>query len=461
MAIKIALFVVIFTITSAVLATNIDHSKSSEFKTFGENDHNLVLPPTLPPEEFDKPIDQPTGDLSLGQAIILTLRSNPELATFSWAIRSREIDLIEAGLFPNPEAQFEVENFAGSDQLKGFRSAESTITLSQLIELGGKRMKRQQLASKDRDLARWDYEVKRVDLLSQVTISFIEVLGNQERLQITKETNVLAQDIYNTVKKRVDAGKVSPIEEIKARVELSKTRLEQIKAERQLTISRNNLIALWGGTEVTFTKAVGDFSKINTPPVLNAIVGKLKNNPDLIRWVSEMSRYQSVINLARAQTVPDVSVSAGIRHLNDLDDFAAVASISVPLFLFNNKQTGVRRSNVELSRAIKQREVTELKIRTALMTAHERLQILFQEATTLHKEVLPSAEEAFNTTKKIYRLGKLNLLDLLDAQRTYFEARQQNIDVIKEYHRLVVTIERLLGTSLFDDKNYITTEKMK
>ena len=61
-------------------------------------DDELMLPPTMAPEEFDQPVIQPTGNLSLRQAIVLTLKHNPELATYAWAIRSKEIDQIEAGL---------------------------------------------------------------------------------------------------------------------------------------------------------------------------------------------------------------------------------------------------------------------------------------------------------------------------------------------------------------------------
>ena len=160
----------------------------------------LQLPPTIAPEEFDQAMVQPTGELSFQQAIVLTLKHNPELATYAWTIRSREIDQIEAGFLPNPVAGIELENFAGSGNFNGYRSAETTITLSQLIELGDKRMKRRQLASTDRDLARWDYEVNRVDLLSQTAVAFADVLGQQEKLTIANEINKLADEIYITVR---------------------------------------------------------------------------------------------------------------------------------------------------------------------------------------------------------------------------------------------------------------------
>ena len=111
MAIKIVVFAIACIIHATVMAVEDD----------------LLLPPVMAPEEFDQPVIQPTGDLSLRQAIVLTLKHNPELATYAWTIRSREIDQIEAGLLPNPQANLEIENFAGSGEMSGFKSAETTI----------------------------------------------------------------------------------------------------------------------------------------------------------------------------------------------------------------------------------------------------------------------------------------------------------------------------------------------
>ena len=83
------------------------------------------------------------------------------------------------------------------------------------------------------------------------------------------------------------------------------------------------------------------------------------------------------------------------------------------------------------------------------------------EVTTLNDEILPGAKEAFNAATKIYRLGKLDLLGLLDAQRTYFETRQQHIESVKEYHRIVIAIERLIGSSLSEGNDYIAEEAIR
>ena len=70
---------------------------------------------------------------------------NPELAASTWDVRSGEARIIQAGLFPNPEIDVEVENFGGSrevenpdgtsDSLKRFDEYEGTVLLSQLIRI--------------------------------------------------------------------------------------------------------------------------------------------------------------------------------------------------------------------------------------------------------------------------------------------------------------------------------------
>lgn len=411
-------------------------------------DDALMLPPIVAPETFDQTVAQPAGALSLKQAITLTLEHNPELAGYAWGIRSREIDRIEAGLLPNPELGIEIENFAGSGDVSNFRSAETTIALSQLIELGDKRVKRQQIALSDHNLARWDYEVKRIDLLADTAKAFITVLSQQERQAITKETYTLANDVYGSIKKRVAAGKATTLEELKAQVEVSKARLQSINSERQLLLSKQALVMLWGESDITFNDVLGELYSISTPPDLNAVVNEINNNPELARWVTVISREQGSIALAQANTIPDLTVSTGLRHLNDTDDVAVVANISVPLFLFDDKKTGVRRSEVELQRTLKQKEASELKIRSALMQNYQQLMILYDEVVVLKDEVLPVAEEAFTTAKKIYQLGKLDLLGLLDTQRIYFEVRQQYIETITAYQLMVINIERLIGGGL-------------
>jgi cobalt-zinc-cadmium efflux system outer membrane protein len=98
----------------------------------------------------------PTGDLTLRDALAAALRDSPALAADAAEVRAREAEMLQAGRRPNPELGVELENLAGSGPFSGLDGLETTLALSQAIELGGKRGRRVEAARLDRDVAAWD-----------------------------------------------------------------------------------------------------------------------------------------------------------------------------------------------------------------------------------------------------------------------------------------------------------------
>ena len=99
----------------------------AEFATF-------VPPETVSGKQtVESPEPQPAGVLTLKQALAAGLMHNPELASFAWDVRAAEARELQAGLLPNPELSTEVENFGGNNEMNGFKSADTTVSISQLF----------------------------------------------------------------------------------------------------------------------------------------------------------------------------------------------------------------------------------------------------------------------------------------------------------------------------------------
>src|SRR5687767_14621530 len=79
----------------------------------------------------------PTGVLRLEDVLRAALLRNPELSATAFGVRTAEAMALQAGLLPTPELELELENFGGTGEVRGMRAAESTVQLSQLVELGG------------------------------------------------------------------------------------------------------------------------------------------------------------------------------------------------------------------------------------------------------------------------------------------------------------------------------------
>ncbi len=407
-------------------------------------------PPANPslPTTTAREMTKPTGVLHLGQAQALALMKNPELAAFAWEVRAGEARTLQASLTPNPEIGVEFEDFAGSGGLQGVDGAEVTLALSQLIELGDKRQKRTRTAALERDLAAWDYETARLDVLTQVAQAFVDVLSAQERLAVDTELVSLAEQVLQGAEARVKAGKVSPIEETRARVALSTNRIARARAQRELTAAKARLVATWGGERPTFERAEGDLESLQAIPSAETLAGRIEQNPDIARWAMAMAQRQAAITLEEANRIPDPTLGGGFRYFNESKDQAFLFEISVPLPVFDRNQGNILEARYQLAKTEEERRAAAISVRTALAESYAELSTAFTEASALRDEVLPGAQHAFDAASEGYRQGKFQFLDVLDAQRTLFEVRGQYIEALATYHKAVAALERLIGEPL-------------
>ena len=399
-------------------------------------------------------IEEPAGTLILRQALALALAKNPELAAFSWDVRIGEARMLQASLRPNPEISLDEENVLGTGDFRAFRESQTTLELSQLIELGGKRAARMKEARLSRDLAGWDYEARRLDVLTRTAEAFVEVLSFQQRLALAEETARLAEDVAQAVGRRVEAAKTFTVERTKAEVALASAQVERDQTQRALTAARQRLAANWGTTQPKFERVEGNLEAIAPVPAEEQLLERLRKNPELARWVTEIAQRQAALRVERSKAVPDITLGGGYRRLPDLagesgpNNDALLFGVSVPLPLFNKNQGNIKEAEYRLAKADEEQRATDLRLRTQLGQSWQRLAAAAAEIEALKSKVLPGAQETFSTMSQYYREGRLSYLEVLDAQRTLFGGRAQYLRALSDYHAAVIELERLTGGPL-------------
>jgi cobalt-zinc-cadmium efflux system outer membrane protein len=390
---------------------------------------------------------QEPREITLRDALALALQRNPELAAFGKERSATEAAILQAGVLPNPVLGIAADSLGNTRRAEaGDRAA--AIQIGQLIELGGKRAARIRAAEASRDVAAWDYEAKRTEILFRVAQRFVDVLVAQQRNTLAEESLALARQVSDAASKRVQAGKVSPVEETKARLAQASAEVELEQARRDGIAVRQALGALWTDFNPSFEKAVGDLENVLSLPAYEQLAGRVRNNPDLARWSSEIERRGALVDAEKAKAVPDVTVTAGVMRFSQFDDRAYMIGISVPLPLFDRNRGGILEAKRRLDKAADEQRVTESRLLAELARAYHRLAAIRGEMEILGKMLLPGAQSAFDAATKGYQLGKFGFLDVLDAQRTLFQTRTQNLRALADYQRGVSEIERLVGGPL-------------
>ena len=411
----------------------------------------------LPPEDVTavplSAAENPTGRIALRDALALALRQSPELASFAWEMRARESSAVQAGRAPNPVAEILFEDLGASGRvLDGGRlvGMQATVQLSQLIELGGKRAARRTLAGFDRDLAAWDFEAARIDVLTRVTAAFLNVLVSQQTVALAERARGLIAQVEQTVRTRVEAGVVSPIEQTKAAVALAMARIDEQRAQRVLTADRIMLASLWGQSSAVFTSAEGDLQLSPALPSFESLVQHVARNPEVARWATEIAQRDAARALESARGVPDLTVSAGYRRLTDVDSNAFVIGASFPLPLADSNKAGIQAAAQRVAQAREAERAAHARVTMQLAAAYRDLAMAHDEAAALAADALPGARSAFAAVEEGYRLGRFGYLEVLDAQRTLVGAETQHLRALADVQKAVAQVERLIGVPLAD-----------
>jgi cobalt-zinc-cadmium efflux system outer membrane protein len=398
-------------------------------------------------------VDLPTRGLTLRDALTMALKQSPELASFSWETRAREARALQAGLLPNPSLSAEVENIAGSGSREGAEATETTLLLSQLIPLAGKRSKARSVAAAGVTVAEWEYEAARLGVAAETTAAFVEALARQEAVQLAGQQIRLAREVLRAVEGQVRAGAVSSAEVPRAQVEVTRQEIDRRLRARALQAARVRLATAWGATEPTFETLAGDLESVSEIPLEAELVERMASTPELARWQAEVAMRRAEIELEDARRIPDVTLGLGPRHFNDTNDWALVVGLEVPIPVFDRNQGGRRAARSLLSRSREEQRSAELRLRRALARSYQNLASAYEELTALRGEAIPTAERAYTATKRAQRQGALRFTEVLDAQRSLFALRTQLVAAQASYHVARAQTEALIGGPLEPEKD--------
>ncbi len=390
--------------------------------------------------------------LSLSHALAIALEKSPKLASANWDIRVAEAGQIQARLRPNPQAGLRVENFLGSGPVSGFQASETTLELTQLIELGGKRAARIKEASAKREVARLEYEDHRLEVVQEVAETFIEALTAQRRVQLAEDYSKLADEMEPAIKRRVEVGQASALEQARGAVAISSARVALEQANHELDAGRRKLASLWGDREPKFGRLTGDLDRIPELPKLTTLTDKLDSHPKLAQISAERVAREAAVAKEKSAAIPDVTASIGPRWLQNDRNAALVAGISIPLPFRNKNQGAIAAAQALVRKSDSERQAALNDLIGKLGQAWEKLARAHHTLAILTRDVIPQAKLAIEAANAGYASGKFSQLEVLDARRAYGETNNLYLQSLTELHKAQTEIEALTGANFNQTK---------
>lgn len=378
---------------------------------------------------------------SLADVLALTLLNNPEFNTFSYDLRISDARILQATFRPNPVLDVGTENIDAPIFM------QTTLLLSQLIELGGKRQARMQFAQKERDRVALDYEVKKRQLFVDTTLMFIEVLINQQKIAFLEDNLKTLQEFASVVENRVKVGKASVIEESNFIVLLNTAIIDLKNAQNELSNAKSKLSAQWKETNNDDFVAVGNLEWIPEVIPLEEMGLLIQDHPQIVRTYFEDQLRAAKVAVEKSKACPDVNLRGGPRYLEEARKWVWVVGFSLPIPINDRNQGRIWESYEVWEKLEKEKEALWTKLLTDLNTTYSTIQTVFLEVNLLKDRVLPAAQRAYDFSYKGYESARYNYLELLETQRSYRTSSIRYLEALGEYHKALAILQGLTGST--------------
>jgi len=379
-------------------------------------------------------------------ALQRALQNNPTYKAALADIHAADGSRLQASLPPNPDAVFEIENFAGEDEQDGFDGAELTLGIEQTIEMGGKRGNRTDVADFSYKISQQEARAQALSLLAETEYAFVRVAVAQERMALADKRLALADKTHEIVKKRIGAAKAPEIQHTKADIEKAAAEVEKRKTEKELVTAKNDLARLLGIMDSASLDIEADLSTLPDLADKQALMAALQNAPQSKAQEFAKMQARSSLGLARSEAVPDPTFGLGVRRFNENDSTALVASLSFPIPVFNRNQGGIQEAKANMIKADAQSYAAGLALRQSAIQAWESLASTLEETSRYQDEIIPGAHKAYSQADDGYSRGAFGFMELIAAQRTLYEVQEARLDSLLSVYEAKAQTDFLMGT---------------
>ncbi|MCL8303058.1 TolC family protein [Pseudomonas mosselii] len=376
--------------------------------------------------------------LSLDQALDAAFSQNPDFAAIGREIGIAEGERQQAGLIPNPELSWEVEDTRRA-------TSTTTVTLSQALELGGKRGARIEVAKAGQAIARLELERQRNSLRADVIQAFHAALRAQTALELAQQSQALTERGLRVVEGRVRAGQSSPVEATRAQVQLAQAEAAVRRARTERGVANQVLARLTGSAEARFDRL--DASNLSPGPAPQAepLLAKVEQTAEWRLAAAQIERGDASLGSEKAQRIPNLTVSLGSQYSREDRERVNVVGLSMPLPLFDRNQGNVLAAARRADQARDLRNAVELRLRSETRSALEQWGTAMGEVQAYDRTILPAAQQAVDTATRGFEMGKFAFLDVLDAQRTLIDARGLYLEALAQATDARAQVERIYG----------------
>lgn len=327
----------------------------------------------------------------------------------------------QARALPNPSIGFEAENIYGSGPYRGTGNAETTVSVTQPLELFGQRRARIDAARADADAVGLQSEQMRWFAAARLAQAYVDAEAAARRFLLAAEALALTEQDARAVALLVEAGREATLRGVQAQSEADAARAvrDEAWAFREAAFARLSAIAM-----IDAVKRIDD-SLLDRPLAPHGRHTDETLSERIARAELEAASRQITVEQRRAR--PDISASLGQRRMRDSGEDAFTVGLSLSIPLFDRNRGGVRAAYADQRAAEARLAAQQLESRADRLAAEAMLSASGTRTRAADSGV-EAAEKAYRLARIGFDAGRISQLELRSTRAALIGARTSAVD---------------------------------
>lgn len=366
------------------------------------------------------------------------------------AVRANQFPFLSLGGFFGREKQSR-ELFPGADADDRFRV---TGDLTYQVDMWGQYSRATEAARARLLGTESAYRTVTISLVSQVANTYLLLRDLDQRLLVSERTLKTRLESLVIIQARFDKGTVPELDVFQAQIEVEVAKTAIAAFQRQIVQTQNALRILLGRNPGPVTRGDALASQIFPPAVPTGLPSELlQRRPDVLQAEANLMAATATVGVAEALRYPSISLtgsfgaeSTDLSDLNsgDAETWGIGANLFAPIF-----NSGQLKAQAEAAR--ERAKQAAFVYESTLQESFREVEDALVAVRTYNVENEAQTRRAFaarnaaRLSRARYDGGVVDYLEVLDTERTLFDAELAQSQTLQLYYNAIVRLYGALG----------------
>jgi len=394
-----------------------------------------------------KPVPLEKSNLSLTDLENFALQNNPAMAQADARVESAQGGWVQTGLPPNP-----VLGYSGQQLGSGGQAEQQGVFIGQEFVTGKKLRLNREVAAWEVQRREQELEAIRLRVLTDVRIGYYDVLIAQRRRELSNDLVRISVKGLKAAEALHKGKEVSKADPLRARVEADTARILLQNSVNKHTEAWRRLTAVLGMPDLALQRLDGELKpgkiSMSWQDTLQQV---LRESPEIAATIADVEAARWAVERAYAEVIPNIDVQAVIQDDRGTGSTNGNLQVTLPIPFWNRNQGGIRQAEADVAAAEKAVDRLTMDLQTRLATAFQRYESARNQVDQYSRKggILENAGQTLELIRSGYKAEEFGVLDLLTAQRTYFQTNLSYLDSLRELWKSTMEIRgQLLHNSL-------------